>query len=179
MKPSLFRITAAAMCLALCFVLPFLTGQIPTFGQLLCPMHLPVLLCGFLCGWQYGLLVGFTAPLLRSLILGMPPLFPTALSMALELAVYGIAAAMIYARLPKKPWAIYLALALAMMAGRLAGGAVQLLLLGFGYRDSYSLSAFLSAYVTGTLPGIAVQFLLIPPTVLLAERYGKKTVSSV
>ena len=35
----------AAMFLALAYVIPFLTGQIPQIGSMLCPMHIPVLLC--------------------------------------------------------------------------------------------------------------------------------------
>ena len=49
---------------------------------MLLPMHLPTLLCGFLCGGPWGAAVGFLAPLMRSAILGMPPPFPTAVAMA-------------------------------------------------------------------------------------------------
>ena len=56
----------AAFFLALSYVLPFLTGQIPAVGSMLCPMHLPILLCGFLCGPWWAAAVGATAPLLRS-----------------------------------------------------------------------------------------------------------------
>ena len=80
------RMTYSALCLALALVLPFLTGQIPQIGSALCPMHLPVLLCGFLCGWPWGLAVGFIAPLRRSVIFGVPPMVPTALALAFELA---------------------------------------------------------------------------------------------
>ena len=76
--------------LALALVLPFLTGQLPQIGNMLCPMHLPVLLCGFLLGWPWGLAVGVTAPLLRSALFGMPPLYPVALAMCLELGCYGL-----------------------------------------------------------------------------------------
>ena len=94
-RKSLIKMTLAALFLALAYVLPFLTGQIAEIGSMLCPMHLPVLICGFVCGWPWGLAVGFIAPLLRSLTLGMPPLFPTAISMALELAAYGVTAGLI------------------------------------------------------------------------------------
>ena len=86
---SLQNLIYSAVFLALAYVLPFLTGQIPSVGKMLLPMHLPALLCGFVCGWQWGLGVGFLAPLLRSLTLGMPPFFPMAVSMAFELAAYG------------------------------------------------------------------------------------------
>ena len=83
------RLVISALLLAAGLVLPFLTGGIPNFGRMLLPMHLPVLLCGFVCGWKWGLLVGFVTPLLRSVLFGMPPMVPTALAMAFELAAYG------------------------------------------------------------------------------------------
>ena len=88
--------------LALALVLPFLTGQIPEIGSMLCPMHLPALLCGFMCGWPWGLAVGLISPLLRSVIFGMPPMFPTAVSMAFEMAAYGAVSGLLYRLLPKK-----------------------------------------------------------------------------
>ena len=76
------KLVLSALFLAIALVLPFLTGQIPEIGSMLCPMHIPVLLCGFFCGWQYGLAVGFVAPLLRSFLFGVPYLYPMAVSMA-------------------------------------------------------------------------------------------------
>lgn len=61
------KLTYSALFLALAMVLPFLTGQIPEIGSMLCPMHIPALLCGFMCGWPWGLAVGFISPLLRSM----------------------------------------------------------------------------------------------------------------
>ena len=95
------KITFSAIFLALAFVLPFLTGQIPEIGSMLCPMHIPVILCGFICGWKYGLIVGGVAPILRALTLGMPPLFPVALCMAFELATYGFVSGILFDFLPK------------------------------------------------------------------------------
>ena len=70
------RMILAAFFIALGLVLPFLTGQIPTFGRMLLPMHIPVLLCGFILGWPYGMAVGLVLPLFRSYLFGMPPVFP-------------------------------------------------------------------------------------------------------
>ena len=112
----------AAAFLALALVLPFLTGQIPQIGSMLSPMHIPVLLCGFVCGWPWGLAVGAVAPLLRSVIFGMPPMYPTALCMAFELATYGVVAGLMYRALPKKKSNIYVSLIVAMIAGRLVWG---------------------------------------------------------
>jgi len=106
-RNSIFKMVLAAMFLAMAYVLPFFTGQIPQIGSMLCPMHIPVLLCGFLCGWPWGLAVGFFAPLLRSAILGMPPFFPTAVCMAFELATYGAVSGLIYKRFSKKKGFIY------------------------------------------------------------------------
>lgn len=124
------RMTYSALCLALALVLPFLTGQIPQIGSALCPMHLPVLLCGFLCGWPWGLAVGFIAPLLRSVIFGMPPMIPTALAMAFELATYGALAGFLYRKFPKTIPGIYASLLIAMICGRLVWGVVRLILAG-------------------------------------------------
>ena len=112
------KLTYSALFLALCLVLPFLTGQIPNIGSMLSPMHIPVLLCGMVCGWPWGLLVGFIAPIMRSLLFGMPPMFPTAISMAFELAAYGAISGILYKVLPKKPTYTYLSLIVAMIGGR-------------------------------------------------------------
>ena len=66
------RTTYAALYLALAMVLPFVTGQIPEIGSMLCPMHIPALLCGFMCGWLWGFAIGCIAPLLRAVTFGMP-----------------------------------------------------------------------------------------------------------
>ena len=91
MEKATRRLTLSAMFLALGLVLPFLTGQVPQVGAMMLPMHLPVLLCGLVCGWQYGGLVGFVLPLLRHTLFGTPPLI-TATAMAFELAAYGMVA---------------------------------------------------------------------------------------
>ena len=106
------KMVISALFLALAYVLPFLTGQIPEIGAMLCPMHIPVLLCGFICGWPWGLAVGLVAPLFRSLILSMPPLFPTAVCMAFELGTYGAVAGLAYRLLPAKKPYVYLSLLL-------------------------------------------------------------------
>lgn len=86
---GIYNLVLAAMFLAIGIVLPFFTGQIPQIGRMLLPMHLPVLLCGLICGWQYGGAVGFVLPILRYALFGMPPM-PNGLAMAFELAAYGI-----------------------------------------------------------------------------------------
>ena len=89
------NLTFSSMFLALCMVLPFLTGQIPQIGAMLSPMHIPVLICGFVCGPLWGMIVGAIAPVLRSVLFGMPKLFPSAVCMMFELAAYGAAAGLL------------------------------------------------------------------------------------
>ena len=154
------KLVYSAMCLALCLVLPFLTGQIPQVGSMLLPMHIPVLLCGFLCGGGWGAAVGVTAPLLRHMLFSMPPA-PACYSMALELAVYGLVVGLLYKRLGKGMKSIYVSLICAMVAGRLVWGVAQMAIMGLG-GGSFPLSAFLAGAVTGALPGILLQLVLIP-----------------
>lgn len=157
------------MLLALSYVLPFLTGQIQQIGNMLCPMHLPVILCGFICGWQWGLVVGLVAPLLRSLTLGIPPLFPLAISMSVELMVYGAVSGLLYKLFPKKRIYIYLSLVCAMICGRIAWGAVRFMLSGFD-STAFSPSMFISGAVTTAIPGIVIQLVLVPLVVMLAQK---------
>ncbi len=166
---SIFNMVLAAMFLAMAYVLPFFTGQIPEIGSMLCPMHIPVLLCGFICGWPWGLAVGFIAPLLRSAILGMPPLFPSAVCMAFELATYGAMTGLFYRWFPKKKGFIYVSLLSAMIAGRLVWGLAMLVCTGVK-GGSFGAAAFLAGAVTNAIPGIILQMVVVPVVVMLLER---------
>ncbi len=167
------NLTFSALFLAMAYLLPFLTGQIQQVGNMLCPMHIPVLLCGFVCGWPWGLAVGITAPLLRSVVLGMPHLFPSAVCMAVELAVYGVISGVMHRWLPRKKGYIYLSLLIAMIAGRIAWGTMMWLCLGL-QNTAFPFSAFFAGAVGNALPGIALQLVLIPPLVMLSEHITDK-----
>ena len=167
---EILRMVLAALCLALAYVMPFLTGQIPEIGSMLCPMHIPVLLCGFVCGWPWGLTVGLIAPLFRSLTLGMPPLYPTALCMSLELAVYGAVSGCLHRRLPRKKPYIYLSLLVAMLAGRLIWGGAMFVCLGID-GGQFTMAAFLAGAVVNAVPGMIAQIVLIPVLVMAADRW--------
>ena len=130
MAVSAKHMVLAAFFLALGIIMPFLTGQIPGIGNMLLPMHIPVLVCGYVCGWQWGLAVGFVVPLLRSAMFGMPPMMPTAAAMAFELAVYGAVTGILNRVLPDKEAFVYVSLAGAMIAGRLVWGIVSIPLYG-------------------------------------------------
>lgn len=162
-------LTLAGACLALCMLLPFLTGQIPTIGNALAPMHIPVLLCGFLCGWKYGLAVGFVAPLLRFALFGMPPLVPTGLAMAFELAAYGALTGILYERLPKSIPNIYCALIAAMLGGRVVWGLARALLSGVA-GSPFTWAIFFTQGFVNAVPGILCHLIVIPPVVLALRR---------
>ena len=153
--------TFSGLFLAIAMVLPFMTGQIPEIGSMLCPMHIPVLLCGFVCGWQWGLVVGFIAPILRSLLFGMPKLFPTAIAMMFELACYGAVAGIMYKLLPKKQVNVYVSLITAMIAGRIVWGTAQYFLQKVA-GVNFTWTMFLAGAVINAVPGIILHIIIIP-----------------
>ncbi|MBO4979487.1 MAG: ECF transporter S component [Clostridia bacterium] len=163
------KLILAALFLALAYLLPFVTGQMREIGNMLCPMHIPVLLCGFICGWPWGLAVGFVAPLFRSLTVGMPHFFPSAVCMAVELAVYGAICGLMHRLLPRKKVFIYLSLLIAMIAGRLVWGAAMFVCLG-ATGGSFTAAAFVAGAVTNAIPAIVIQIVLVPVLVLIADR---------
>lgn len=166
---KLKKLCAAALFLALALLLPFVTGQLPSLGTALLPMHLPVLLCGFVCGPVYGALVGAAAPILRSFLFGMPPLFPTVFAMMFELCAYGAFAGLFYMKLPKKKISIYASLVFSMIAGRLVWGAVMAVLTSLGKALLTSKVFFSSVVLTG-IPGIVLQLVLIPVLLIALEK---------
>ena len=161
-------LTYSALCLALCLVLPFLTGQIPEIGSMLCPMHLPVLLCGFLCGPWWGAAVGLVAPLLSHILFHMPPLV-TAMGMTGELAAYGAVVGILYRRLPKKNISIYISLLTAMTLGRILWGCAMVLIYGVS-GTPFGWEMFLSGAVLNAIPGIVLQIVLVPILVMALKR---------
>ncbi|MBE6883984.1 MAG: ECF transporter S component [Ruminococcaceae bacterium] len=165
------KIVFSGLMLAVAFLLPFLTGQIPQVGSMLLPMHLPVMICGFACGWPWGLAVGVIAPLLRSLIMTMPPMFPTAIAMAFELAAYGVVCGLLYARFPKRNWMIYAELIVAMVLGRIVWGIVTwvLMLISGG---EFTWGIFMAGAVLNAVPGIILQIVIVPPIVMLLKKAG-------
>ena len=163
------KLVLSGFFIALGIVLPFLTGQIREIGNMLCPMHIPVLLCGFICGGPYGLAVGFITPLFRSVLFGMPPMFPVSVSMAFELCIYGLITGVLYRRLPKKGWSVYVSLIAAMIAGRIFGGIVNIVLYGI-QGSGYSVEMFMAGMFFNAIPGIILQLILIPVIIILLRK---------
>lgn len=172
MTEKVKQLVWAALFLAMGLLFPFITGQIPQIGNMLLPMHIPVLLCGFICGWKYGLTVGFITPLFRSVLFGMPVFFPTAFSMAFELMTYGFVSGFLY---EKAQWkckgSIYRVLLTAMISGRVVWGIVQAILLGVG-EAGITLQIFWASTIINAIPGILLQFIVVPVIVLALNHTG-------
>ncbi len=167
---KLQNLVLSAMFLGLGLVLPFFTGQIPQIGNMLLPMHLPVILCGFICGWKYGLVVGAVTPVLRSAVFGMPPMYPTAIAMAFELAAYGFLVGFLFRN---ARWqclkSLYRCLIISMLGGRVVWGIVMTVILGLG-ENGFTLTAFLTGAFLNAIPGIIVQLILVPAIMLALNK---------
>ncbi len=170
-RKRVLKIVLSAFFLALALVLPFLTGQIPEIGNMLCPMHIPVMLCGFICGGPWGAAVGFVAPILRNMIFTMPPV-PGCYAMAAEMAVYGLSCGIFYKLLPKKIPYIYVTLIISMLLGRIVWGAVWALVLVkvFPVPFDFTLYYFWMEGFVKAIPGIILQIVLIPAVVIALRK---------
>ena len=170
-----------AVCIALCYVIPLMFHGIQNAGSIFCPMHIPVFICGLICGWPYGLLCGIAGPLLSSALTVMPPaaILP---SMMVELAVYGAAAGLMMKLVhTKSTYAdLYISLITAIVCGRVLAGVAKALIFA---RGSYSMAAWVAANVVTSWPGTVIQLVFIPSIVfalmkanLIPQRYPKPDV---
>lgn len=167
---KLKNIVLTAMFLAIGLVLPFLTGQIKEIGNMLLPMHIPVFLCGLICSWKYGLVLGFILPLMRSAIFHMPVMYPNAVAMAFELATYGFVAGYLYGKSKYKcTKALYRSILSAMVAGRVVWGIAEVVILGIGGK-AFTFSAFIAGAFAKAVPGIIIQLVLIPAIMVALGR---------
>ena len=152
-----------AVCLALCVVLPQAFHAIPNAGSTYLPMHIPVLLCGLICGWPFGLLCGLAGPALSTLFTGMPPVayLPP---MLVECAVYGLMAGLMMKviRTGKIYVDLYASLIIAMLSGRIVAGLAKALIFAKG---NITMGAWATSYFVTSLPGILIQIVLIPTIV--------------
>ena len=170
MKSKIKNLALGAMFLAIGIILPFFTGQIPQVGSMLLPMHIPVFLCGLVCGWKYGTAVGLVLPLMRSMLFIMPPMYPDAAAMAFELAAYGFIVGFLY---ENARWhcvrSLYRCMAAAMIGGRLVWGLAMTALIGFG-DNGFTLAMFLTRAFVNAVPGMILQLVFIPAVMLALDK---------
>ncbi len=168
------KMVLAAVFLAIGMILPFLTGQIKEIGDSLLPMHLPVMLCGIICGGKYGLVVGLVLPVLRSMCFSMPPLYPNSIWMALELATYGFVIGIVYAKLKKmRTKGVVISLVSAMLAGRIVWGIAKSILLSVCGKK-FLIGMFFAQGFVDAFPGIIFQLVLIPSIVYFIDKRTEK-----
>lgn len=164
----------SALFLSLGVVLPFFTGQIKEIGDSLLPMHIPVLLCGLICGAKYGFAVGLILPFFRAVTVGMPPIYPNGVWMSAELATYGFVVGFLYFCYHKKQmWWLYCCLVISMICGRVSWGVTKAILLGLSGK-AFSFQAFITGGFIDSFPGIILQLVLIPVIIKVKDAFLRK-----
>jgi riboflavin transporter FmnP len=158
MKSKTTEVVKAGVFLAFGLLIPYVFHLTSVAGSIFLPMHIPVLLCGFIMGARYGLIIGFITPLLNAVLTGMPPIYPTAIAMAFELANYGLIAGWLY---KNKNMNVFISLIIAMLLGRVVSGVANYILLGFAGKK-YVLQMFLMSAFVKSIWGIIIQLVLIP-----------------
>ncbi|MBQ7595802.1 MAG: ECF transporter S component [Clostridia bacterium] len=173
-KTSTYKITLGAAMLALSVVLPqifHLTG-IPQVGEVFLPMHIPVLLAGFLTGPWIGAFIGAAAPIISHFITNMPPSARLPFMIG-ELVAYGLVSGLLYhtADLKSKKGGTIITLIIAMIAGRAVYAAMLLGAAKFFGMENAGIAAVVTSTVKGVY-GIALQIVIIPPIVYAVKKAG-------
>ena len=177
-RNSVKNMTLTAVCVALCVVLPIAFHSIPDAGSVFLPMHIPVLICGMICGWPYGLICGLMGPLLSSAITGMPPIAILP-AMMIECGTYGMVSGIMLKLVHTRSTYgdLYIALVVAMLAGRVLSGIAKALI----FMPGMAMTAWITASFITALPGILIQLVFLPSVVLtlmkakvIPVRYSKK-----
>lgn len=175
------KLVFTAVCAALCLVLPMAFHAVPNAGTIFLPMHIPVLLCGLICGWPYGGVCGILGPLLSSVITGMPPVAMLP-SMMVECCTYGFVTGMLmrYVHTKSAIADLYISLVSAMVAGRVLAGFAK----AWIFTPGISPFAWVTTSLVAGIPGIAIQLILMPLVVvaltrakLIPNRYAKEKIS--
>ncbi len=174
-RKSLTNMILCAMFIATGILLPLVTANNPQLGKTICPMHIPVFICGAVCGWQWGMAAGIITPLLRAVIFPSPLLYPDAISMAFELATYGLIIGLLLKLLSGKTdrvASIYISLTAAMVVGRVVLAFARFALYGMFGGAAYTWATWVSVSVVGALPALVIQFAIIPPVIYAFGKYG-------
>ncbi|MBQ2987490.1 MAG: ECF transporter S component [Clostridia bacterium] len=164
------KLTVSAMMLAIALLLPFLTGQLPSVGKMLAPMHLPVLLCGLICGPIFGFAVGAVAAPLRFVLFGAPQM-PNVLYMTSELAAYGLLSGIFSRILPRRKLSLYVSLILSMIGGRIA---YAIIFISINLSNAKTVEALILPIISATVltawPGMILQIVIIPTLLIVLEK---------
>lgn len=147
----------AAILLVLAIILTLIIHLTKINGVILSPMHLPILLAGFILGPIYGLIIGILAPIINGL-LKIIPTFPITWAIVVESGLYGLISGLFYEKFGMK---VMPALVGSIVLGKIGGGAVLHFL-----DKSIKTTTFIA------FPGIIVQLILVPT---IFKIYKEKT----
>ncbi|MDP4152789.1 MAG: ECF transporter S component [Bacillota bacterium] len=163
-KIEIKKLITSALLTALGILLPMAFHAVKDAGRIFLPMHIPVLICGMVCGYKFGGLCGLVTPILSSLLTGMPPIYPAGVSMALELSTYGIVSGFM-----RKKFNVYVSLIAAMLAGRAVSGVSNAVFMGMSGKE-YGFISFLSGAFIIAIPGIIITLIIVPLATLLIDK---------
>lgn len=165
MQNKIKDLVAAGLLVAAGILMPMAFHTYKLGGPVFLPMHIPVLLGGFMLSKNLAALVGLLTPFLNFVITSMPSP-PFVFAMMAELATYGLVSSILF---HERKWGIYPALFGAMLSGRLASIVANWLIitgiLGMPFNFAKVMT---SLFITG-LPGIIIQVILIPLIVKLIQ----------
>lgn len=169
-KQTVAALVAAVAAVALPQVvhsIGLMTGSGSALGEMLLPMHLPILMVGFLAGPIAGVLAGAVSPLISFLLTGMPSaaMLPF---LVIELAVYGFGAGRMRGVSMPKFGKVFLV----QVAGRGIRALAILLSVVVFHSTAISTGIIFSSVVKG-VPGIVLQWILIPLMLYFVERNQK------
>lgn len=174
-KVTTKELVLSGLLLASGIIIPMVFHVFGMTGPIALPMHIPVLIGGFLLPPQLALALGIITPITSGLLTGMPVMFPMGIIMAFELGTYGLTASLARQKfnLPIIP-----SLIISMIAGRIAAGlTVAGLVELFGVKMNPVM--FVKGAVVTGLPGIIIQLLFIPALIYAIRGYVKSNSAQV
>lgn len=157
-KISVREIVLSGLFIALGIILPMVFHVFGS-GSTFLPMHIPVLIAGFVVSAPFAIAVGAITPILSSLLTGMPTVFPVLPFMIFELATYGGVASFLYRKLNLN---VYVSLVCSMIAGRIVSSIVVWVLATFFMAKLPNPIVFITGAITQGIPGIIIQIIFIP-----------------
>lgn len=161
------EIVLSGLLLAGGLILPMIFHMFGMTGPIALPMHIPVLIGGFLLPPQLALALGIITPIVSGLLTGMPVMFPMSIIMAVELGTYGLVASLTTRKLKLSPIP---SLITAMILGRIMAGITVAVLVQLFAVKMNPIVFVQGAVVTG-IPGIIIQLIFIPTLIYSIKRY--------
>lgn len=166
-KRCLLDLGLALLCVVLGLLLPWAFQWVKNGEQVLLLLHLPVLLCGMLCGPAYGLSCGMLIALLPEFLPGIAGV-SLSTGQLWELTIYGFLAGLLTYLLAAAPPVLNVSVSLlgAMLLGRVFWGLLE----AFVFSPGYTWNMWVRESFVVCLPGIVLQLAMIPLVTLALRR---------